>query len=241
MTKEDKITIHQLFWYFLIFSILGIFIETMYCYITAGTWESRKGLIWGPFCPVYGVGAAILLLFLNPYKEKNVIHLFTYGLVVGSIAEYILSFGLESIYGMRFWDYGYAKGNLNGRICIQYSIYWGILSVILIKLIKPLIDHLISKIKPRIRNILEGILFVFLVIDCIFTVWGIQTYENRVLNGKTFITDNKNIITQIKYNIEENYFTNERISNTFPNLRIKDEQGNEIWVKTLIPQEELES
>lgn len=239
MKKEDKITIHQLFWYFLIFSILGIIIETLYCYITTGIWESRKGLIWGPFCPVYGVGAAILLLFLNQYKNKSNFKLFIYGFVIGSIAEYLLSFGLETIYGMRFWDYGYVAGNLNGRICIQYSFYWGILSVILVKLIKPLIDKIIQKIKPKARNIIEIIVFIFLVIDCIFTVWGIQTYENRILNGKTAVTDSKNPISQIRYYVEENYFTNERISNTFPNLRIKDEKGNEIWVKTLIPQEKL--
>lgn len=55
MKKEEKVTIHQLFWYFLIFSIAGILIETAHCYITAGVLESRKGLLWGPFCPVYGI------------------------------------------------------------------------------------------------------------------------------------------------------------------------------------------
>lgn len=237
MKKEEKITIHQIFWYFLIFSILGLIIETVYCYFTVGVWESRKGLIWGPFCPVYGVSAAILLLFLNQYKEKNALFLFVYGFIVGSIAEYLLSFGLESIYGMRFWDYGYAKLNLNGRICIQFSFYWGILSIVLVKLIQPLIDKGINKIKPNIRNILEIIIFTFLVINCIFTIWGIQTYENRILKGYQAEIEEENILSQIRYNIEENYFTNERMSKIFPNLRIKDENGNEVWIQTLIPEE----
>lgn len=234
--RKNRVTIHQLFWYFIIFSILGLIIETVYCYITSGVLESRKGLIWGPFCPVYGVSAAILLLFLNKYKEKNIIWLFIYGFIVGSIAEYILSYGLEAIYGMRFWDYGYSKINLNGRICLQYSIYWGILSVILIKFIKPLIDKMIDKIPMKTRNVIEIGIFIFLIFDCIFTVWGIQTYENRILNQNSIIIKSGDNFS-IKTYIEENYFTNERMSKTFPNLRIKDKDGNEIWIKTLIEQD----
>lgn len=234
MEQKNKLTIHQIFWYFIIFSIAGLFIETIYSYITSGTTESRKGLIWGPFCPVYGVSGAILIIALNGYHKKRIGQLFIYGFLVGSIAEYILSFGLESIYGMRFWDYGYIKANLNGRICLQYSLYWGILSVIIMKLIKPLLDKLIEKIPVKPRNIIEIILFVFLVIDCIFTVWGIQTYENRVLYNKVNQKETNHIWTKIQQTIENNYFTNERISHTFPNLRVKDKQGNEIWVHTLI-------
>lgn len=65
MEKRNKITLHQLFWYFIFFSIAGLIIETLYCFITTGNIESRKGLIWGPFCPVYGVGAVVLICFFK--------------------------------------------------------------------------------------------------------------------------------------------------------------------------------
>lgn len=238
MERKDKITIHQIFWYFIIFSVAGLFIETIFGYATTGVIESRKGLIWGPFCPVYGVSATILILFLNKYKNRNVVQLFLYGFIIGSIAEYLLSYGLEAIFGTRFWEYGYAKINLNGRICMQYSIYWGILSILMVKLIKPLIDKLIDKIPTKPRNVIEISVFIFLIIDCIFTIWGIQTYQNRVVENKVNSSETNNIIVQIIQNVENNYFTNERMSKTFPNLRIKDKDGNEIWVKTLIPNEE---
>jgi len=238
MKKKEKLTIHQLFWYFVIFSIAGIVIETVYCYITVGTIESRKGLIWGPFCPVYGISAAILILFLHRYQSKNIVQLFIYGFVVGSIAEYILSFGLEALYGMRFWDYGYAKINLNGRICLQYSIYWGALSVIIIKMITPILNKIIGTIPVSLRNVLEILLLVFFIMNCIFTVWGIQTYQNRVIHGKINQVETDNILIQIQQKIENQYFTNEMMSTTFPNLRIKDKDGNEIWVKTLIHDEQ---
>ena len=239
MKEDKKITIHYLFWYFLIFSILGLIIETLYCYFMTGTWESRKGLIWGPFCPVYGVCGALLIWILNKIKFKSILQLFLGGFIIGSIAEYILSFALEAIYGIRFWNYDYLVYNLNGRISLIFSIYWGILSVILIKLVQPLIDKLVNKIKPNIRNIIEIVLFVFLVVDCIFTVWGIQTYQNRVLYRIEYSTDSNNVFLKARENIENNYFTNERISHTFPNLRTKNEKGEEIWIKTLIEKQAI--
>ena len=233
MNENKKITIHHLFWYFLIFSILGLIIETIYCYATSGILESRKGLIWGPFCPVYGVCGAILIFILNKFNCKSAPKLFIFGFIIGSIAEYILSYGLESIYGMRFWNYEYLHYNLNGRISLLFSIYWGILSIILVKFIKPTIDKLVDKMNSHKRNIVEIGIFIFLCIDCIATVWGIQTYQNRVIYNKEFRTDSNNIILKARENIENNYFTNERMSKTFPNLRIKNEDGKEIWIKTL--------
>ena len=71
-------------------------------------------------------------------------------------------------------------------------------------------------------------MLVFLIIDCLFTVWGIQTYENRVV-GK-IERSGKDIVSKI----ENNYFTNERMLKNFPNLRVKDKDGNELWVRNLI-------
>lgn len=234
MENKEKITIHQLFWYFLIFSVLGLIIETVYCYITSGTFESRKGLIWGPFCPVYGVCGAFLIFVLYKLNYKSIVGLFAAGFIFGSIAEYLLSYGLEAVYGMRFWNYEYLSFNLNGRISLIFSIYWGVLSVLLVKFVKPLIDKMINKIKPHTRNIIELGIFIFLCIDCVVTIWGIQTYQNRVLYNKTYKAESNNFILQIRENIENNYFTNERMSLTFPNLRVKNEDGEEIWIKTLI-------
>lgn len=230
MEQSKKVTIHHLFWYFLIFSVLGLIIETLYCYVTTGILESRKGLLWGPFCPVYGVCGAALIFVLDKLNCKSVIKLFIVGFVFGSIAEYILSYGLEAIYGIRFWNYEYLQYNLNGRISLLFSFYWGVLSILLIKFAKPLIDKLIDKIKPHTRNIIELGIFIFLVIDCIATIWGIQTYQNRVLYNKEFITDSNNIVLQIRQKIENDYFTNERMKRTFPNLRVRLENGEEVWL-----------
>ncbi len=243
-----NIKLHHLLWYFIIFSIIGLIVETTYGFATMGIIESRKGLIWGPFCPIYGVGGALLIFLLDRFKD-NKIKLAIYGGILGSILEYLLSFGLESIFGARFWDYGYVKYNLNGRICIVYSIFWAILSVILISLIKPAIDKLIDKIgKENIiisedkqrkfnfsilkkRAFIDLGIFIFLVLDALITVWAINTYQSRVIN-EYYGLENNNI--SIITNIENNIFSNEKMLTTFPNLRLRDNNGNEVFVRNML-------
>lgn len=234
MGDNKKITIHNLFWYFLVFSIIGLIIETIYCYVTTGVIESRKGLIWGPFCPVYGISGATLIYILDKLKTKSLFKLFIGGFIIGSVAEYILSFCLEAVYGIRFWNYEYLNYNLNGRISLLFSFYWGILAIVLVKFVQPFIDKIVEKIKPQIRNNIEIGIIIFLVIDSIVTVWGIQTYQNRVVYNKVFETESNNIFLQIRENIENNYFTNDRMYRNFPNLRIKNENGEEVWISTLL-------
>ena len=227
--ETSKKLVHQIIWYTIIFSIIGLLIETIFCYLTTGVIESRKGLIWGPFCPVYGVGATILIILLEKYKN-NPTKLFIIGSIMGSIIEYLLSYILEAIYGVRFWDYAYVDLNLNGRICIRYSIFWGMLAVILIKFVKPYIDKIINKI-PNLKPLNISII-ILLIIDCVATVWAINTYQDRVL-AKYYNIENTNQ-TKLKYYIEEKLFSNDKMEKTFPNLRYTDEFGKEHYLRDMI-------
>ncbi len=226
---DKKITLKQIIWYSIIFSIFGLIIETLFCYLTTGVLESRKGLIWGPFCPVYGVGATILIILLDKYKN-NSIKLFLIGSIAGNIIEYGLSYLLEAMYGTRFWDYSYLDWNLNGRICIKYSIFWGILAILLIKLIKPQIDKIINKIPDS--KILNIIMIILIIIDCGATMWAINTYQNRVVQNYFNVEVKKQ--NNIKQFIEDKLFSNEIMKKTFPNLRYIDENGTQYYLKDMI-------
>ena len=225
INKDTQKKIFQIVWYLIIFSIIGLIIETIYCYITTGVIESRKGLLWGPFCPVYGVGATILIFLLYRYKD-NVVKLFLYGMVLGGIIEYLISYILEAMYGIRFWEYSYLYSNLNGRICLIYSIFWGLLAAVIIKYIKSIIDYIIKKIPYK--NLVTIIILLFTFFNLIFTVWGINTYEKRAKN--IYKSKNNKVINQI----ENNYFNNERMRKTFPNLRIITDEGKEVFVRDII-------
>ena len=224
--KQSKITINQIIWYLIIFSIFGLIIETVFCYITTGVLESRKGLIWGPFCPVYGVGATILIIILAKYNKKP-IKLFIAGSIIGNIIEYSLSYILEAMYGARFWDYSYLNWNLNGRICITYSIFWGILAIILIKIVKPIVDKIINKI-PNNKKINTAII-ILILIDSVATVWAVTTYQDRIIKDK--IRNEKSKIIQY---IEDTLFSNDKMKKTFPNLRYIDESGKEHYIRDII-------
>ena len=237
MEIKKNITIQKLFWYFIIFSILGLIIETTYGYITMGEMQCRKGLIWGPFCPVYGVGATLLIWALSYTNTKSSFKLFIYGILIGSAIEYLLSYGMEAVLGVRFWDYSYTGKDINGRICILYSLFWGLLSVVLLKEIKPLIDKIIDKIPTKINNIIEIALFIFIIIDIVATGWGVSTYKKRAINGKNYNiqinVEENNIFLKIKNKIETEYFTNERMQAIYPNLRVETDSQSEVWIKDI--------
>lgn len=231
--EKGKLTIHQLFWYFVLFSIIGLIIETLYGFITTGILESRKGLIWGPFCPVYGVGATFLIVLLNQVDQKSYFKLFFYGILIGSVVEYLLSYGLEAVFGTRFWDYAYTNNDINGRICITYSLFWGILAVLLMKAIKPTLDKVIDRINAKIKTPIEVGLFLFLVVDALMSIWAINTYEARVISEYYNEPVKYSNIPWIR-KIEEEYFTNERMQKIFPNLRTQDREGNQVFVRDLL-------
>lgn len=233
MEETKKISFHQILWYFIIFSVVGLLIETLFCYFTSGIIESRKGLLWGPFCPVYGVGAAILIIMLNNVDTKNYFKLFVYGFLIGSILEYLMSYVLEALYSIRFWDYTYTGNSINGRICILYSLFWGVLSIFLMKIAKHNIDKLINKIPKSIEKKLDIFVTIFFVLNVIVTIWAIYTYENRASNIYYGIYNSLPQEKSIMQEIEDKHFTNERMQKTFPNLRIKTENGEEIWIRTI--------
>lgn len=233
--KTKKITIHEVFWYFVIFSILGLIVETLFCYVTSGNLESRKGFIWGPFCPVYGVGGAVLIVFLNRY-QNNDFKIFVYGGILGSAIEYIISFLLEAMYGTRFWDYSYLNFHLNGRICITYTVYWAILSLLLMKIIKPAVDKVLNGIPERLKKVSEIALAIFLCIDALATVWGTTVYKNRALDVH-FKRETKPKENNIFSIIENDYFTDRRMYETFPNLRVRIEDGQERFISEILREE----
>lgn len=228
MDKTDKITIHQTIWYLMIFSIIGLIIETLFCYFTTGIIESRKGLIFGPFCPIYGFGATFIIFMLNSLKN-NKIKLFVYGGILGSVIEYLISFGLEAFYGTKFWDYSFLKLNLNGRICVTYTLFWGILAFILIKFVKPFIDGIINKINYKL---LDNAIIFFAIIDVSLTIWGINVYRNRAINNYYGINNyNKKSII---HDIENDIFENSKMQKIFPNIRFVNDNGEEIWIRDIL-------
>ncbi len=225
------ISIHEILWYFILFSIVGLILETVYCYQTTGIFESRKGLIYGPFCPIYGVGATFLIVLLNKYKD-NPILLFLYGILLGSILEYFLSFALEALYGTRFWEYSYLRFDLNGRISLVYSLFWGVLSIFLIRWLKPLVDKIIDKLTTKLTLRLEIVVITFLVFDLFATIYSISLYKTKAID-KYYNLPSKSS-SKFETFVKNKIFPDSYMKKSFPNLRFIDSNGNEVYIRDIL-------
>lgn len=251
INKKKKITIMGLsVWrimaYFVIYSVVGYIIETIFGIITKGVWESRQSFLYGPFCAIYGLGASIMIMFLRKYS-KNYTRLFIGGFIVGSIVEYLVSWIGESLLGVKWWDYSDMPLNINGRICVYFSIFWGFLALYLIASFNPRIDRLINWIKSKLSvkalKALTTTVTLVLLIDCIVTGIALSFFLIRMVNDYDLNVPNKEIIVH-KY---EDIYKDEKLSNfiykywgdrkmlrTFPNLKVQDIDGNMIYMDSLL-------
>jgi len=162
-------SLYKLFWVFFIGCFLGVVVERTWCYVRYGLYEPRVGLIYGPFNLVYGIGAWALTLALYPFRNRSKIFSFLGGALVGSAVEYACSLFQEKVFGSVSWDYSNRPFNLNGRICLLYSIYWGILGILWIKDLYPRMAKLILKIPNRVGKPLTFLLAGFMIVNSIMT------------------------------------------------------------------------
>ena len=116
-------TITRILAYFIIYSVIGFIIETIFGLLTKGVVESRKSFLYGPFCGIYGIGAVVMIIGLQKFKKNNYT-LFIGGFIIGSIVEYVISLIGEIIFHIKWWDYSDMPFNINGRICIWFSFFW---------------------------------------------------------------------------------------------------------------------
>ena len=135
------------FLYFIIFSVIGWILETCFSFYSLG-YFTKRGFLYGPLCPIYGWGAIILILFFRTYKKHN-LKLFIYAAIIFSIFEYFVSFAMEAMFSLKWWDYSNEFMNLNGRIGIFYSFAWGVIAILFINLIYPFFKKKINIILSK--------------------------------------------------------------------------------------------
>lgn len=148
--------------FFFIYSIIGWILETVYCVYIVGHFEKR-GFLYGPLCPIYGYGALILLVTLKKFN-KNKITLFIMSAVIFSVFEYLVSYGLDALFSMKFWDYSNDFLNINGRIALWFSVIWGIFGILFMNYIHPTIKKFTNFAMNRTSNILQHILLYLIVL-----------------------------------------------------------------------------
>ncbi len=103
---------------------------------------TNRGFLRGPYLPLYGSGALVILLIALPL-QNNPVAVFFGGMAGATVLEYITGWAMESLFRVKYWDYSKNKCNLHGRICLKSSLFWGVLSVALVEWIHPPLERLV--------------------------------------------------------------------------------------------------
>ena len=238
---DVKITFKRILAYFIIYSFLGFIVETIFGMLTKGVIESRRSCFYGPFCCIYGLGAAIMIPGLQKFKHSNWT-LFIAGAIEGSAVEYVVSLIGELIFQIKWWDYSNMPFNINGRICILFTVFWGVLALGLMRLINPYIERMIDSIPKKIFNFLTIFLTVFLLFDLLFTSFGLKVFYTRLIKEHNLqMKDQRNLMvtdeimeSDIVQYLSKTAFSDEKVLKTFPNIKYEDKEGNIIWVKDIL-------
>ena len=164
--------------YFTIYSFLGWVCESAYCSIGQKKLVNR-GFLNGPFCPIYGFGALLVISILSPFVN-NIPVLFIASIIVTSTLEYITSYVLEKIFHMSWWDYSTYKYNINGRVCLQNSLMFGLLSLFVMLVIHPAIDDFVASINTKVAFALSVLFATYFIVDTIITAGTILHLNERL-------------------------------------------------------------
>ena len=154
--------------YFIVYAFLGWVCEDIYCGIGKRKFINR-GFLYGPYCPIYGFGA-LLVIYPLLMVSKHPIVVFIFGMVLTSILEYITSFVMEKLFATRWWDYSTYPFNINGRICLQNSLLFGLMALVVVYGLHPIVSRFVERIPLGFLVIFLIMFTIFFVIDIVNTV-----------------------------------------------------------------------
>ncbi len=178
-----NLSLALLFWIFMVASVLGLALEDIFHVVVYGGYESRAGLVWGPFSPIYGVGAVALTLFLNRFYYTHDLVIFLIAMVVGAALEYGASWMMETFWHAIAWDYTGTFGSINGRTNFFFGVMWGTLGLFWVRLVLPVIKAVQRKFTLRFQGgffrVLSLVLAVFMVVNSVVTVLALHREGER--------------------------------------------------------------
>lgn len=201
---------------FFIYAFVGWCIEVVAKIIDDRKFVNR-GFLIGPILPIYGVG--VLLILLVTKQTDNFIIVFLKAIAVCSVLEYFTSWIMEVFFKTRWWDYSQRRFNLNGRICINTMIPFGILGLFVVYLLNPFLNFVIDHSPYVLNVIITGIFVFFILLDFIITLKVLFKIKKKIRTSAKDNTDK--IRTRISKWLEGNSYVYRRLKKSFPDLDIR--------------------
>ena len=199
---------------FIIYSFIGWLLELSFSYIQLKKVVNR-GFLIGPYCPIYGAGCLLLIILLSDYAD-NILVLFALSIIVCSLLEYFTSLIMEKIFNLRWWDYSNMRFNINGRICLETMVPFGVIGVLVVKYFNPWLLSIINLVDSQTITIVVIILMSLFIIDVLVScnvVFNLKNVTRNVTKDST-----EEIKKAIHKFIHNNLFMYDRIIKAFPNM-----------------------
>lgn len=168
----------------------------------------NRGFLIGPYCPIYGFGAIIMISLLR--DNSDLIGTFLKAMVICAFLEYMTSYIMEVLFKTRWWDYSNKKFNINGRICLETLVLFGMGGCLLMYIVNPFLVGLCSKVPDLILIIISVLLFIIFITDFIISFNTINSFKNTVILKKDSTAEVSKRVRKI---------LNDRLAKAFPNIK----------------------
>lgn len=209
---------YTLFLVFFIYSVLGYIVESICVSVNKKEAIFSRGFLIGPYLPIFGFGGLFMTLTLEKYSS-DLVALFIMSMVSCLILEYLSSYLLEKLFKLRWWDYSEKLFNLNGRICLEVGIMFGVAGIISIKFINPIIKNIFRLISNNILIVVSLALATIVLIDFAISVKTVIKFK------ESFARYSKDSTSEVKAKVLEelskNSFLIKRLIKSFPNAKDK--------------------
>lgn len=209
------LTFKNLFFLFMFYSIVGWVLEVIYSAIIDHKFVNR-GFLIGPYCPIYGFGCLMITVFLWN-NTQDFAGVFLKSVFICSILEYFTSYLLEKIFKYRWWDYSNKKYNINGRICLETMIPFGLGACLIARVINPFLFKVFGLMNNTFSTILFIILFVIIIIDTLFS--NIFVYKISKVQKNTKTDSTEELKAKMIEFITKGRTFYKRIFDSFPDLK----------------------
>lgn len=176
-----ELNFFNLFWIFVVCCVLGLIIEVVYhmAVVEPGVYQDRAGLLYGPFSPIYGIGAVLMTIALNRFHKANFLVIFLVSAVIGGAFEYLVSWFFQFAFGIMAWDYTGTFLSIDGRTNGMFMAMWGVLGLFWVKLCLPWMLRLVNRIPWNWRYSLTTVCAALMIVDCGMTLMSLDRWYQR--------------------------------------------------------------
>lgn len=202
---------------FFIYAFMGWILE-VFTQLFCNKKFVNRGFMMGPVVPIYAIGGMVITLFLQNYQGDYAV-LFVMSVLLCGILEYFISFIMEKMFNLRWWDYSDEQYNINGRVCLKNIILFGILGVLVIEVFNPFFLNIINKINGNVTWILSMFFIFIFVMDLLISLNLTNNIKKVVKKAEKDSTEE--ISKLIEKQMRKNFALYRRIIKAYPKMKIQ--------------------